>query len=124
MLELTRILNHLLNIACHAGDLGCLLCVLWLFEDRELLYMLSSSATGARLHSYCFIPGGLRTSLTSALNHDLVVYLQGLVGRLELIMVISVQHRLWLHRLLNVGIICNGLSGALTGVLLRSNGYG
>jgi len=28
MLEITRKLNHLLNIACHAGDLGCLLCVL------------------------------------------------------------------------------------------------
>lgn len=28
MLECTRMLNHLLNIGCHAGDLGCLMCVL------------------------------------------------------------------------------------------------
>ena len=26
--ELARIENHLLNVACHAGDLGCLLALL------------------------------------------------------------------------------------------------
>ena len=25
ILEVNRMLNHLLNVACHAGDLGCLL---------------------------------------------------------------------------------------------------
>ena len=28
MLEVTRMLNHLLSVGCHAGDLGCLLCML------------------------------------------------------------------------------------------------
>ena len=28
LVEVTRIENHLLNVACHAGDLGCLLALL------------------------------------------------------------------------------------------------
>ena len=28
LMELTRIENHLLNIACHAGDVGCLVALL------------------------------------------------------------------------------------------------
>ncbi len=28
LMELTRIENHLLNVACHAGDVGCLIGLL------------------------------------------------------------------------------------------------
>lgn len=122
MLEVTRMLNHLLNIACHAGDLGCLLCVLWLFEDRELMYMMSAVASGARLHSYMIIPGGLRTSISAVVMSDIVIYVAGLVGRIELILVIAVQHRLWLYRLVNVGVVGSAMSSSLSGVLLRCHG--
>lgn len=122
MLEITRCLNHLLAVACHAGDSGAMLAVLWLFEDRELLYMISSVCSGARLHSYMFIPGGLRTTITSAVLLDIVTYKFGLVGRSELLLVIAVQHRLWLYRLANVGVLGSSCSGVVSGVLLRSSG--
>jgi NADH-quinone oxidoreductase subunit D len=48
--ELSRLLNHCLNIGCHSGDLGCICSCVWLFEDRELLYNLCSRITGSRLH--------------------------------------------------------------------------
>jgi NADH:ubiquinone oxidoreductase subunit D len=32
--------NHLLNMGCTSGDLGCLALCLWLFEDRELVYSI------------------------------------------------------------------------------------
>jgi NADH dehydrogenase (ubiquinone) Fe-S protein 2 len=33
--ELTRILNHLLAIGCHAMDIGAVTPMLWAFEERE-----------------------------------------------------------------------------------------
>jgi hypothetical protein len=51
LLEVTRQLNHLLAVACHAGDLGCLTSVVWLFEDRECMYCFSTSAAGCRTHA-------------------------------------------------------------------------
>jgi NADH:ubiquinone oxidoreductase subunit D len=35
--EITRILNHLLAICCHAMDVGALTPILWGFEEREKL---------------------------------------------------------------------------------------
>ena len=35
LVEITRIENHLLNIACHAGDLGCLVALLITFYSRD-----------------------------------------------------------------------------------------
>merc|ERR1719487_1516128 len=36
-LEITRILNHLLAVTCHAMDVGALTPMLWGFEEREKL---------------------------------------------------------------------------------------
>ena len=33
--ELTRILNHMLAIACHALDIGSMSSIFWSFEERE-----------------------------------------------------------------------------------------
>jgi NADH dehydrogenase (ubiquinone) Fe-S protein 2 len=35
--EITRILNHLLAIGCHAMDVGAMTPMLWAFEEREKL---------------------------------------------------------------------------------------
>lgn len=52
LLELTRVLNHLLAIGCHAGDLGATNAILFLFEDRELLYSITCIGGGGRLHGF------------------------------------------------------------------------
>ena len=33
--EITRLLNHILAIACHALDVGAMTPLFWLFEERE-----------------------------------------------------------------------------------------
>ena len=35
--EITRILNHLLAVGCHAMDVGAMTPFLWSFEEREKL---------------------------------------------------------------------------------------
>ena len=56
--EITRILNHILNITTFALDVGAMTPFLWLFEDREVLMEFYERVSGSRLHSAYFRPGG------------------------------------------------------------------
>ncbi len=41
IIELIRIINHLLAISCHLGDVRAISFILWMFEDRErIIYYL------------------------------------------------------------------------------------
>ena len=50
-LEITRILNHLLAVGCHAMDVGAMTPFLWAFEEREKLMEFYERVSGARMHS-------------------------------------------------------------------------
>ncbi|MBV5324479.1 MAG: NADH-quinone oxidoreductase subunit D, partial [Rhodospirillaceae bacterium] len=56
--EITRILNHLLNIPAYAMDVGAITPFLWVFEQRELLMEFYERVSGARLHAAYYRPGG------------------------------------------------------------------
>jgi len=62
-LEITRLLNHLLAVTCHALDVGALTPMLWGFEEREKLMEFYERASGARLHASYIRPGGVATDL-------------------------------------------------------------
>ena len=38
--EITRVLNHVLAVACHAMDVGAVTPFLWWFEEREKVHVL------------------------------------------------------------------------------------
>ena len=57
--EITRILNHLLNVCAFALDVGAITPCLWGFEEREKLMEFYERASGARLHANYFRPGGV-----------------------------------------------------------------
>ena len=48
--EITRILNHLLNVCAFALDVGAITPFLWGFEERERLMEFYERVSGARLH--------------------------------------------------------------------------
>src|SRR5439155_11866533 len=54
--EITRILNHLLNICAFGLDVGAITPFLWGFEERERLMEFYERASGARLHANYFRP--------------------------------------------------------------------
>ena len=62
--EITRILNHLLNISAFALDVGAMTPLLWWFEEREVLLEFYERVSGARFHSAYFRPGGVPVSYT------------------------------------------------------------
>jgi len=54
--ELTRVLNHLLAVACHALDVGSMSPVFWGFEEREKIMEFYERVSGARMHAAFYRP--------------------------------------------------------------------
>ena len=69
--EITRILNHLLAICCHAMDVGALTPILWGFEEREKLMEFYERVSGARMHAAYFRPGGVSFDIPLGLCDDI-----------------------------------------------------
>jgi len=122
--EITRILNHLLAIACHALDVGATTPLLWLFEEREKLLEFYERVSGARMHAAYFRPGGVAQDLPLGFLNDLYFFIEGFVDRLAELALILNSNRIWKQRLVNVGIIssANAESYAFSGPMMRGSG--
>src|SRR4051794_15811280 len=72
--EITRILNHLLNLTTYALDVGAITPSLWGFEEREKLMEFYERVSGARLHANYFRPGGVNLDLPAGLADDIWEY--------------------------------------------------
>jgi NADH:ubiquinone oxidoreductase subunit D len=48
---LSVVSNHVLNVTCSLGDLGCISFILWGFEDREFIFILVDALIGTRMHN-------------------------------------------------------------------------
>merc|ERR1739848_902805 len=64
--ELTRILNHLLAVSCHALDVGRMSSLLWAFEEREKLMEFYERVSGARMHAAFYRPNQLNNHVMSS----------------------------------------------------------
>src|SRR3569832_2087482 len=72
--EITRVLNHILNITTYALDVGAITPSLWGFEQREELMGFYERVSGARLHANYFRPGGGNLDLPAGLADDIWEY--------------------------------------------------
>ena len=124
--ELTRILNHLLAVTCHALDVGALTPFLWGFEEREKLMEFYERVSGARMHASYFRPGGVAYDLPLGLLDDIYIFIKQFSFRLDEIEELLTNNRIWKQRLVNIGIVSldDALSMGFTGVLLRGSGLG
>ena len=72
--EITRVLNHLLNLTTYALDVGAITPSLWGFEEREKLMEFYEAASGARLHANYFRPGGVSRDLPAGLTDRIAAW--------------------------------------------------
>jgi NADH dehydrogenase (ubiquinone) Fe-S protein 2 len=71
--ELTRILNHMLAISCHALDVGSMSPLFWAFEEREKIMEFYERVSGARMHAAFYRPNEVNLKfLSSFLLEDIV----------------------------------------------------
>lgn len=123
--EITRILNHLLAICCHAMDVGALTPMLWGFEEREKLMEFYERISGARMHASFIRPGGISLDMPLGLCQDIFEFIVQFGSRLDELEELLTENRIWKQRLVDIGVISleQALDWGLTGPLLRSTGY-
>jgi len=83
MLEITRILNHLMSLTTHAMDVGALTPFLWAFEEREKLIEIYERVSGARLHANYIRPGGVNQDLPLGLLESLYQFVSQFSSRID-----------------------------------------
>jgi NADH dehydrogenase (ubiquinone) Fe-S protein 2 len=123
--EITRILNHLLAVGCHAIDVGAITPFLWSFEEREKLIEFYERVSGARIHAAYFRPGGVAHDLPLGLLDDIFVFASQFSSRLDEIEEMLTNNRIWKQRLVDIGVVSaeDALSHGFSGVILRGSGF-
>ncbi len=123
-LEITRILNHLLAVGCHAMDVGAMTPFLWAFEEREKLMEFYERVSGARMHAAYIRPGGVSSDLPLGLLDDIFLFSRQFHIRLEEIEEMLTKSRIWKERLVDIGIVSakEAIDWGFSGVMLRGSG--
>lgn len=123
--ELTRILNHLLALACHALDVGSMSPLFWAFEEREKILEFYERICGARMHAAFYRPNYLNINvITVNLLEDIIYFTKNCFITLNEINNILLYNKIWKIRLINIGTYDwkIALNYNLSGVMLRCTG--
>lgn len=123
--ELTRILNHMLAVACHALDVGSMSSVFWAFEEREKIMEFYERVSGARMHAAFYRPNEINTkSISNFLLEDIVEFSKNCYVSLNEMHNVLTYNKIWKQRLSNIGVysVDTCLKYGLTGVMSRSVG--
>jgi NADH-quinone oxidoreductase subunit D len=147
--EITRILNHLLNIGTHALDIGAMTMVLYTFREREDLMDVYEAVSGARLHAAYYRPGGVYRDLpdrmpqyqtnrfkneatvkrlNAAREGSLLDFIEDFTDRFPGLVAeyhtLLTENRIWKQRTVGVGVVPpeQALQLGFTGPMLRGSG--
>jgi NADH-quinone oxidoreductase subunit D len=122
--EITRILNHLLNIPAYASDIGAITPFLWCFEERELLMEFYERASGARLHAAYYRPGGVHQDLPAGLLDDIDAWANRFPKVIDDIEHLLSENRIFKQRLVDIGVVslAEAIDWGFTGPMLRASG--
>jgi NADH-quinone oxidoreductase subunit D len=121
--EISRILNHLLNITTYALDVGAVTPSLWGFEERELLMEFYERVSGARLHANYFRPGGVAQDMPAGLADDIFAYTERFPKFVDDLESLLTENRIFKQRLVDIGVVTAEQAKAwgFTGVMLRAS---
>ncbi len=122
--EITRVLNHLLNLTTYALDVGAITPSLWGFEEREKLMEFYEAASGARLHSNYFRPGGVSRDLPAGLEERIAEWAETFPKFMDDLEHLLTSNRIWKQRLVDIGVMTaeEALAWGFSGPPLRASG--
>src|ERR1017187_6842186 len=122
--ELARISSHLLGIGAFSMDLGALTVFLLTFTEREKIYNLCESLTGARFTtSYTRIGGVMRDTPPNWCD-EVRKFLEEFAVALAEVEVLLTRNRIWVDRLRDLAVISKemAIDYGLSGPNLRGSG--
>ena len=122
--EISRILNHLLNVPAFAMDVGAMTPFLWAFEQRELMMEFYERVSGARLHAAYFRPGGVAFDMPAGLTDDISKWADQFPKMIDDMEALLNENRIFKQRSVDIGVITaeQAMDWGLSGPMLRGSG--
>ncbi len=122
--EITRILNHILNITTFALDVGAITPALWAFEEREKGMEFYDRVCGARLHANYIRPGGVSMDLPAGLVDDIAAWADNIPKVIADLDTLLTGNRIFKQRTVDIGVVTKeqALDWGFTGPCLRASG--
>ena len=147
--EITRLLNHLLWLGCHALDVGAMTVFLYCFREREDLFDTYEAVSGARMHAAYYRPGGVYRDLPDTMPQyaaskihnaaaikdlntnrqgSLLDFIEDFTQRFPTYIdeyeTLLTDNRIWKQRTVGIGVVTPERAKALgfTGPMLRGSG--
>ena len=122
--ELARVSSHLLGMGSYAMDVGALTVFLHTFTEREKIYNLCESLTGARFTTSYTRIGGLSRDLPPGWVEQCRKFLKEVVVNIDETETFLTRNRIFVDRTQGVGVIPRdvAIDYGLTGPNLRGSG--
>jgi NADH-quinone oxidoreductase subunit D len=122
--ELARVSSHLLGMGAYAMDLGAITVFLHTFTEREKIYNLCESLTGARFTTSYTRIGGVSRDLPPGWAEQCRKFLKEVVVNIDETETFLTRNRIFVDRTQGVGIISKeaAMDYGLTGPNLRGSG--
>lgn len=122
--EISRILNHIMNVCAQAMDVGATTPMLWAFVERETLMEFYERASGARMHAAYFRVGGVHQDIPEALEKDIRAFIDHFPSVLEDVEALLTENRIFKQRNVDIGVVTEeeAMAWGFSGVMLRSTG--
>jgi NADH-quinone oxidoreductase subunit D len=122
--EITRLLNHLLNVPMYALDVGAMTPMLWAFEQRELLMEFYERVCGARLHAAYYRVGGVHQDLPAGLCDDIMAWTEQFPSFIDDMETLLTENRIFKQRSVDIGVVSaeDAMAWGFTGPMLRGSG--
>jgi NADH-quinone oxidoreductase subunit D len=122
--EIGRILSHMLNVTTQAMDVGALTPPLWGFEEREKLMIFYERASGSRMHSAYFRPGGVHQDLPEKLIQDIGDFIPHFLTVCDDLETLLTDNRIFKQRNVDIGYVSlkDAWNWGFSGVMVRGSG--
>lgn len=125
ILEIARVMDHVVQIGMQAVDLGAYTPFVWMFKERELLYDIIEELTGARMTtSWTLIGGATRDIPNKAWLDKIRRFTKRFPKAVAEVESLLNKNRIWHDRTKNVGAMSaeEAVNWGLTGPVLRASG--
>ncbi len=126
LMEVSRIMAHLIYLGSSAIDLGAVTMFFFTFVEREKAYDLLDAYTGHRMNNTYVRLGGVYADIDDEVASGLRQWLQEFPSKIDEFEKMLTGNRIWYGRNRDVGVIPRdrALAWALTGPNLRGSGVG
>ena len=122
--EISRLLNHLLNVPAYGLDVGAMTPMLWAFEEREKLMEFYEAVCGARLHAAYYRVGGVHQDMPGGMADQIMEWADGFPKFIDDMESLLTENRIFKQRSVDIGIITpeEAQAWGCSGPVLRGSG--